>query len=472
MMLFLNLILLSILFFLYRQTEQISLREVESHARGLTKAIQLTIAEATGSDKIDISRLNEYLASLNIKGIKEISIVDNANKVVASTSPSNVGRILTEEEQRSVGEAESEKSAREGEPGAQEVRSILTEQAGGYNLILPVVARDIRFGYVLLSINREEFAKFLRGGYIRRLEAVVFVSIIGIVIAGILSRRYTRPIKKVAEAAMRVAGGDLDQKVAIKSRDEIGQLSESFNFMVERLKDSKLLEERLREAEHLAAVGQLSRNVAHEIRNPLNFINLSIAHLDEKFRPGEVEKQGQFDALVGGMRLEIERLNRLVNDFLDYSKPIKLNIQKTDVGHILDEAVNLVKAKAESEGVAIVKEYGAGQELNLDRDLFKTCVLNIFSNAFHAMEWAREKVLMIRAEKAGNEFVLSIKDTGAGVRDENILKVFDPFFTTRPGGLGLGLAITKRVIEDHGGSVEFKSSEGEGSETVVKLPVS
>lgn len=472
MMLFLNLILLSILLLLYRQTEQMSLREVESHARGLTKAIQMTIAEATGTDKIDISHLNEYLASLNIKGIKEISIVDNANKVVASTDPSNVGRILTEEEQRSVGEAEAVPTTQGGELEAKGVRSVLMEQEDIYSLILPIVARDVRFGYILLNINREDFAKFLRGGYIRRLEAVAFVSLIGIVLAGLLSRHYTRPIKQLARIAERVAAGDLSQSIRAKSKDEIGQLADSFNFMVERLKEGKELEQRIREVEHLSGLGQLSRNVAHEIRNPLNFINLTIAHIDEKFRPEEAEKQGQFDVLVKGIKLEIERLNRLVSDFLDYGKPIRLNIQKSDIGQLLDDTVNLVKARAEADGISIVREYNTGQELDLDRDLFKSCVLNIFSNAFHAMEKAREKVLTIRAEKAGNEFVLSVKDTGTGVQAENIPKMFEPFFTTKGGGLGLGLAITKRVIEEQGGKIEFYSSEGEGSEVRIIFPIS
>lgn len=474
MMLFLNVILLSILLFVYRRSEQRLLSGVEKHAKELTKVIQITIEEATGTDSIDLSHLREYLASLNMKGINRVSVINNANAIVASTDPSRIGLLLTEEDRITVTESDSGSNGAKEEDaqGKGKVMGVLSEETNSYRLILPVVARDVRFGYILLNINKEEFSSFLRVSDIRRVQAVFLVFSIGIFIAGILSRRYTRPIKEVAEAAMKVAGGDLDQKVEVKRKDEVGQLSESFNFMVERLREGKLFEERLREAEHLSALGQLSRNVAHEIRNPLNFINLGIAHLDEKYRPEEAERQGQFDAIVGGIKLEIERLSRLVNDFLDYSKPIKLSIHKIYVGSLVDDAINLIKAKAEADGVIIVREYGIGQELNLDKDLFKTCILNIFSNAFHAMEKSREKVLTIRAEKAGNEFILSIKDTGVGVLAENMHKVFEPFFTTKDGGLGLGLAITKRVIEEQGGMIEFYSCEGKGSEVRIIFPIS
>lgn len=466
MILFLQLILFLTLLFLYPQSEQKLLKEVEKHAKELTTAIQATVVETTRTDSIDIAHLNKYLSSLNIKGVKEVSIIDNANRIVASSNPLNVGHALAEEEKMTTAEAQSS-------PKEEKVISLFSEEAGNtYNIILPVVARDIRFGYIQLNIDREEFSRFLREIYVRRVTAMAFVFFIGIIIAGILSRHYTRPLKELANSAMRVAEGDLDQRVEINSRDEIGRLSESFNFMVERLREGKNIEERLREAEHLAGLGQLSRNVAHEIRNPLNFINLSIAHIDEKYRPAEAEKQGQFDALVEGIKLEIQRLNRLVNDFLDYSKPIKLNVHKIDVGSLIDEALNLARAKAEADGVAIVKEYGTGQELNIDKDLMKSCILNIFSNAFHAMERSGEKVLTIRAETVGDKVVLSIKDTGVGVQAENLSKVFEPFFTTKPAGLGLGLAITKRVIEEQGGSIEFYGSEGEGSEVRIIFPIS
>lgn len=471
-MLFLIVTLLPILVFVYRQSEQALSMEVKTHANELIEAVQMTIEEATGTDDIiDMSHINAYLRSLNLKGINEVSIINSANKVVASTNPSHVGSVLTEEEKRAATESGSEKG---GDPRKKEkVMGILSEdKEGAYNFILPVVARDIRFGYILLNINSEVFSGFLRVRAIKRLEAVLLVFFIGIIIAYFLSKHYTRPIKMLAQSAMVVASGNFDRKVEVKGRDEMGQLFESFNFMVERLRESRNYEKRLREAEHLAGLGQLSRNIAHEIRNPLNFMNLSIAHIGEKFRPEDAGRQERFDALVGGIKLEIQRLNKLVSDYLDYSKPIKLNLQKVEIERLVDEIINLIRVRADTEGVSIVKEYHTGNVLNLDKDLIKSCILNIVSNAFQAMSLSRkEKVLTIKSETVEEKLILSIADSGLGVPAANLSKIFDPFFSTKPDGLGLGLSITKRITEEHGGDIEFRSMEGEGSEVRLLLPI-
>ncbi|MEP9411466.1 MAG: HAMP domain-containing protein [Candidatus Brocadia sp.] len=472
MMLFLIVTLLPILVFVYRQSEQALSREVKTHANELIKAVQMTIEEATGTDDIiDMSHINAYLKSLNMKGINTVSIVNNANRIVASTNPSHVGRVLTEEEKRAATEPGPENGVTSLKK--EKVIGILSEdEKGAYNFILPVVARDIRFGYILLNINSEVLSSFLRVRAIKRLEAVLLVFFIGIVIAYFLSRHYTRPIKMLAQSAMMIASGNFDQKVEVNGRDEMRQLFESFNFMVERLRESRNYERRLREAEHLAGLGQLSRNIAHEIRNPLNFINLSIAHIDEKFRPEDPGTQERFDALVGGIKLEIQRLNKLVSDYLDYSKPIRLNLQKVEIERLLDEIIDLIRARAETEGISIVKEYHAGNELELDRDLIKSCILNVVSNAFQAMSMpGKEKVLTIRTEMVGEKLILSIADSGLGVPAANLSKIFDPFFSTKPDGLGLGLSITKRITEEHGGDIEFRSTEGEGSEVRLLLPI-
>ncbi len=130
----------------------------------------------------------------------------------------------------------------------------------------------------------------------------------------------------------------------MKSRDEIGELSETFNFMVRKLKESRTLEERLREAEHLSALGQISRNIAHEIRNPLNFINLSIDHMSVKHRPDDPSKQEQFANLISGIKLEVQRLDKLVNEYLNYSRPMKLNKQRVRLEGLIEDVIDLVWA--------------------------------------------------------------------------------------------------------------------------------
>ncbi len=457
MMLLLNFILISVLVFLYSRSEQTLLRELETQTVELTKAIQIGVEEVTASGNTDEARLSKYLKELKAKGVKEISIISNADEVVASTNPENIGQPITHRRKELIIKAEL------GEP--------VSEEGSTYNVILPVIAENTQYGYIHLKINKEDFSKTLRINAIKRIAATFFVFGIGIVMAFILSRRYTRPIQHVVDAAIRVAAGDLNQNIPVKSRDEIGQLSESFNFMVQKLREIRTLEERLREAEHLSGFGQLSRNIAHEIRNPLNFINLSIGHISEKYRPDETENQKKFDNLIEGIKQEIQRLNKLINDFLDYGRPLILHKQKIRIENIIEDILSLVWAKADAEGITIIKEIETETEFVADPDLLKSCILNIISNAFHAMEKTQEKTLRIKTYLNSDHFVLSIKDSGIGVAEEDIPRVFEPFFSTKQSGIGLGLPMTQRVIEEHEGRVEFYSTLGRGSEVRIILPV-
>ena len=320
MMLFLSFVLISILLFLYSRSEKKILREIERETAELTKAIQIGVEEVTGRGTTDEARLSQYLNKLDPKGVKEISIISNADEVVASTNPAKIGPLTRKKKELII-------KAELGEPVSAEGKT--------YNVIVPVIAGDTQYGYIHLKINREDFSEVLRTNALNRILVTLLVFGIGIIFTIIFSRQYTRPIEKIVNAAMRVAAGDLNQNIPVQSKDEIGKLSESFNFMVQKLRETRTLEERLREAEHLSGLGQFSRNMAHEIRNPLNFINLSIDHIAEKYKPAEIEKQEKFDNLLTGVKQEIQRLNKLVNDFLDYSRPLKLNKKRVRIDKLL-----------------------------------------------------------------------------------------------------------------------------------------
>lgn len=456
MMIFLSFTMISILMILYTQAERRLSEELEKQARELTKAIQVGVQEVTATGETDEARLSKYLKEQNAKGLKEISIISNADEIVASTNPEKIGQPITRKRKDLIIKAEL------GEPVADEGKS--------YDVIVPVIAGDTQYGYIHLRVNKEDISYTMKLNAIKRIVATLLVFSLGIGIAFMLSKKYTRPIKYLVEAANRVAAGDLNQNIPVTSKDEIGQLSDSFNKMVNGLKGMRSLEERLREAEHLSGIGQLSRSMAHEIRNPLNFINLSIDYLKEKYRPGSKEAD-QFDGLIDGMKQEIQRLNKLVNDYLDYSRPLKLNLCSVKVNPLLEDLLSLVWAKADAEGIQIIKQFRADPVLRLDADLIKSCVLNIIVNAVHAMEGGEgPKMLIVSTEVSADEFTLAIKDTGSGVKPENIEKIFEPFFSTKKDGLGLGLSMTRRVIEEHGGRIGLSSVYGEGAEFRITLP--
>jgi len=267
LLLFLNFALMSTLYIFYTQTEKRLLKEIEKQTADLTKAIQVGVEEVTrgGSNK-----LTEYINKLSTKGIKEVSIISNQQEIIASTNPQYIGKPITHRKKELIIKAEL------GEP--------VFEEENVYNVIVPVIAGNVQYGYIHLRINKDDFSQILRDTTLKRIITTLIIFSIGIIITYFISTRYTKPIDNLTEAAQRVAKGDFTYRLEINRKDEIGRIAESFNFMIQKLEENQILQKRLREAEHLAAIGQLSRTIAHEVRNPLNFINLSIDHLIEKLK--------------------------------------------------------------------------------------------------------------------------------------------------------------------------------------------
>jgi signal transduction histidine kinase len=455
MMLFLSLTLLSVLLILHWQAERALLREFENQTADLTKLIQVGVERVTGSYSSKESGLEYYLKTLKKKGINEVSVISPAEQIIASSNPTKVGLPLSPKKRALIIKAQL---------GEQ-----VSEEGKTYNVMIPVIAGQTNYGYIHLQVNTEDLSALQRRNTIKRIIATLLVFAFGIFISILLALWYTEPIHHVVTAAKRVAAGDLNQKLPVDRKDEIGDLMQNFNDMVRRLKENKQLEERLREAEHLSAVGQLARTIAHEIRNPLNYISLCIDHIREKYRPAKGEQAGNFETLISSIKQEIHRLDKLVTEFLDYGKPLKMNIQYINIDEILKDIVDIIKAKADSEKISIVEKYDCLPDMMLDAELMKTCVFNIVTNAFQAMP--EGGTITMQTARDNSHFILNISDTGAGIAKESMDKIFEPFFTTKTNGLGLGLAITKRIIEEHGGTIGFSSIEREGSNVVIRLPL-
>lgn len=455
MMLFLSLGLISVLVFLYYHTEKTLFNEFERQTADLSKAIQIGIGEVAGSPVADEKRLKEYLKKLDAKGVREISVISTSDRIVASTNPEEVGKWVTKSKKELIFRAEL------GQP--------VTSEGQAYDVMIPVVSGEKHLGYIHLKINTEDFSAFLQMSALRRIIAAFIIFGIGTALAVFLAKRYTKPIEEVVMAARGVAAGDLSRELPVGRRDEIGELARSFNFMVGKLKEERELREKLRRAEHMAGIGQFSRSIAHEIKNPLNFISLSIDYIKESFRPSDAGRAEKLDHLLFNMKKEIQRISRFSESFLEFGKPLELALRRTNMGELIDDVVELVSAMARKEKIEVKKELEARPELSIDPDFIRTCLYNVIKNAFQAMPGGGR--LTIGTSQSNGSFRMSFKDTGHGMPKEIAGKVFDPFFTTKAGGLGLGLAFTKRVVEEHGGKVSFESSEGKGSSVAITLPL-
>ncbi len=456
MMLLLSVSLLSVYFLLYVQTEKAMYREFESQTVELSKAIQVGVEEVTSTGATDEKRLQGYLTKLKTRGVKEISVISNSSdKIISSTDPKKVGKDVSAKRKELIVKAELGESA----PG----------EGHAYNVIIPVVAGDKHFGYIHLIINTDDFSTLMKKRLVARLFAVIFVFGIGILLTVYLAKSYTKPIEEVVRVAQSVAAGNLNHELNADRKDEIGKLAQSFNFMVARLREQRDLEEKLRKAEHLAGIGQFATSIAHEIKNPLNFISLSIDLMREKYKPVDSDTQQKFDSMIVNIKNEIQRVSRFAESFLEYGRPLELNRQMTDMGKLINDVIDLVTAKAQMENIEIQKSFESLPELFVDPEFIKTCLYNIILNAFQSMPAGG--VITITTRQYLNSFLFIIKDTGIGIPEDRISRVFDPFFTTKTTGLGLGLALTKRVIEEHKGKVEITSMEGRGTTFTIALPM-
>ena len=455
MMLLLSLSIILVFVVLFFSAEQAIFREFEYRTTELSKAIQIAVEEVTSSGSPDVKRLENHLNKLNAKGVKEISVISNSNKIISSTNPKDVGKWLTSKKKELIFKAQ--------------LGETVTGEGHAYNVIIPVIVREKQYGYINLTINTEDFSVLMREKLLQRVMAALAVFGIGTVFIIYLARKYTKPIEEVVLAARQVAGGNLDQELRSERKDEIGELTRSFNYMVRKLREERELEEKLRKAEHLASVGQFSTSIAHEIKNPLNFISLSIDHMKEKYPPPDGEGKEKFDSLITNMKNEIQRVSRFAESFLEYGRPLEINRRPTDPLKLIEDVLELVLAKAQQERITVERDFEPASGLSLDPDLIKTCLYNIILNAFQSMKNGGS--LVIRTKSVNNKYRISVEDTGEGISGEKLARIFDPFFTTKNTGLGLGLALTKRVVEEHKGKVEINSTEGRGTTVSLLLPM-
>ncbi len=481
MMFGLLLLVLAILFGLYWRAERQLIAQVERHTTDLSTAIQISVEQLTSKGRTSEARLQDYVQRLQRRGVREISIVSNEEEVIASSNPRRVGvRVDPKRKDILI-------TARLGE-----------ETVGGlgqktYNLLLPIMVGNQRSGYILISMILDDFAEMARANFLKRLVGTVLIFAVGIGGAVILAWTYTKPISQVVAVARRVAQGKLDERLPDNRRDEIGELNRSFNEMVERLKERGELEARLHQAERLSAIAHLASGIAHEVRNPLSTISMTVGHLKAHFPPTARAEREEFNRLTSMVMEEIRRLDDMVRSFLKYGKPLNLTRQAADVRTLLDEVLDVAAQRAAAEQIAVKRDYGASlPEAWVDVPHLKTCFMNLVLNAFQAMPGGGELQVSALAlpgldgqgegatsppprAEPGPLFTqgcveVRFRDTGTGITAEDLPKVFEPYFTTKEVGIGLGLALTKQIMEEHGGRIEISSEPGRGTLVRLQLP--
>ena len=231
--------------------------------------------------------------------------------------------------------------------------------------------------------------------------------------------------------------------------------------------DLRKTEAQLIRSEKLAALGQLSAGIAHEIRNPLTSINILIHSLTANL-PTEDSRWEDLKVIEE----EILRINEIVDQFLRFARPASPLFEKTNLVPIFEEILQLLRPQIEQGKIAVKKEFGPLPLITVDKEQIKQVILNLLMNAIQAMPGGGELNLGGRFSQDGRWVELTILDSGIGIPQGDLEKLFDPFFSTKDGGIGLGLSIAHRIIDQHHGKIEVESTPGKGTLFTISLPVS
>ncbi len=295
-----------------------------------------------------------------------------------------------------------------------------------------------------------------------------------------------RPVRRLIVSAERLRQGDFDERVEVPSTDEFGRLARSFNAMAASLRererklqerseqleaalaDLRQSQEALIRSERLATIGQMAAQVAHEVRNPLNALGLNAELLKDEVSEGNAAVAGE---LVDAIRDEINRLTRITESYLALGKAPPMRLEPFPLGELVADLVRFQREELEQSSVRVELDLPPDlPDVSMDVGQIRQALLNIVKNAGEALAEGGGGTLWIRAEADGATVRLHVRDDGPGIDAEHVQRIFDPFFSTKEAGSGLGLPVTQQVIAEHGGRIACRSSLGEGTTFTIELP--
>jgi len=361
---------------------------------------------------------------------------------------------------------------REDASGAEDVRRALAGTTGADRLS-GVATKDVISAYARVPgtrwglVLRQDEAEAVR--FLRTMKAqfafIIFVGQLLALLASVLiARSLARPIKALGTRIRAVAEGDLDQRFVVRRRDEIGELARCFNRMTGKLREA-------REKTRLSVIGEAASWVSHELKNSLMLLKLFVRSLSEESDRGRTLEK--FDKLLPS---EISRLERLLNEFSGFSSSHALEKSRFGLHGLLAETLTLMSQRFKEKGIVVVHRPAQRKVyLTADRERLKQVFINVFMNAAEAMP--QGGLLTVASEHVsvpgpdGAPLVeVRITDTGWGMPCEKLDKIFEPLYTTQRGHVGLGLTICRRIIEQHGGSIQAESRVGRGTTFIIRLP--
>jgi signal transduction histidine kinase len=307
---------------------------------------------------------------------------------------------------------------------------------------------------------------------IKTLKAQLFSSmglflILGAFLIPIVAQKIIRPLRVIEKTTLRIAQGDFSPIPVLDTRDETQRVVEAFNRMVAELEKRQ---DQLVQAKKLSSLGTLTSGIAHQLNNPLNNISTSCQILLEELAQADPQLLRK---MLSNIEQEVHRARDIVRGLLEFSRVKEFCLAPTPLAQVVERSVSLISSQI-PPGIEVVREIPKSLSLNLDAPRMQQVFLNLVENAIHAIKNPPGQIrIAAKVEAARNEIVVTVEDTGDGIAENDLGRVFDPFFTTREVGVGtgLGLSIVYGIVQKHQGTISVESKEGEGTRFVIRFPL-
>src|SRR6185503_5695458 len=300
------------------------------------------------------------------------------------------------------------------------------------------------------------------------LSMAIALGLAGLLVAGavfLFTLASLRPLSVLRAHARQLGKDNYTQRTGVTSDDEIGDLAREFDAMADAIQER---EQRLIRSERLATVGRMAAHIAHEVRNPLASIGLNAELLGDEITDRGDEARRLVTSIIG----EVDRLTEITETYLRFARLPRPKLERENIGAIVASVVDMSRGELAQDDVVVTVDIAPGlPDVGADEAQLRQALLNLIRNAREAMSGAAARRLDVSVREAAGRIVVAIHDSGPGIGAADMGKIFDPFFSTKERGTGLGLALVQQVVVDHGGQIEVASPPGAGTTFTLTLPV-
>ena len=442
----------------------------------LQDVLQTLVANMLVGNRHPIQNLLEAIGTH--RDIKTLRIFDTDGVVHFSAHPTEVGtRLSPAELQRYQGLPDPVTVMREGEDVTQTVLQPVFNRPACFTCH---PAEQKVLGMLQLSASLSDLQQQVTG--LRRSALAATLISLGVVVLGVwlaLTLLVDHPLQRLVTVMGRAERGDLSVRADVPNSDELGQLARHFNDIIAKLQAAqaeleRYHQEQLARADRLATIGEMAAAIAHEIRNPLTGISGALSVLSRDFPADDPRRE-----VVRQTRLLIERLNNTVEDILHYSRPSSPQFQTVKLDDIVDRSLSLAEGEVRKAGIQFIREPAsangaASAMVSADPHQIQQVLLNLILNAIQASTAGGQIAVRTRVSADDAEparAAVEIEDHGKGMTPEEAAQAFQPFFSTKAQGTGLGLPIARQIVEQHHGRISLRSTPGTGTCVQVQLPV-